>query len=194
MSTEEEQEAISEETRSADESQQQEEGDKPEPRELPSLDLAFEIAGQRYRDEERRRNNVESKLGTVATIDALVIGLAALYADSSAVLIAGGTVLSVISALIALYGIWPRSYGRPGEVTADLYDIATDETDERKEKLLLGYINSADENTDTNENKYAYLKICIILTFLALLLVGAVPVGSGVGQLSSMIDTIVSSY
>jgi len=188
-----EEEVKTDQSQTQSDSEQDESDEIKNPTELSSLDLAFQIAQNRYRDEEERRNTVESKLGTVATIDALVIAIAGLYSESGILFISAGTVLSAVSALIALYRIWPREYDRPAGETGNLYDVAKDDTANRKERLLLGYVDSAEENESTNQRKYTYLKVCATLTIVALVLVGVSPVANGVHRLFGIVGFTASS-
>jgi len=77
--------------------------------EFPTLELTLEEARRRYDDEKARRSAVESKIGTVVTIDALIIAVVGVFSDIGWVL-GVAIVLALLSAGIGLWALRTRNY------------------------------------------------------------------------------------
>jgi len=137
--------------------EQQEEPDHP------SLELALEEARNRYQNEESRRDSVENKVGILIAVNTIIISLSS---SNSVIPIVPALVSAVISLLIVL----PRSYANPLK-NDSFYGYAQLEPAKARDRFLLGYGKTIRFNRSVNSLKMEILKICIIFTSASLLLI-----------------------
>lgn len=141
---------------------------------FPTRELTLEEARRRYDDEERRRENVESKIGTVVTIDAFIVSLTGIFyqqmnlSQRSLIFV---VLPAIISAAIGLWVLRTRSYGRPGKKIEDFHEYAGMEYEDHAEKQLLDYEVTTSNNRRLNNKKYQNFDICVLLTGLSLLFI-----------------------
>ena len=145
---------------------------------FPTRELTLEEARRRYDDEERRRVNVESKIGTVVTIDALVISLTGIFRQQmglSLTFLFLVVLPALASAAIGLWVLRTRSYGRPGKKIEDFHEYSGMKYEQQIEKHLLDYEVATSDNRNLTNNKYNNFDICVLLTSLSLILILTVP-------------------
>jgi len=98
-------------------------------------DITLEEARRRYNDEETRRSGVESKIGTIITVDALIISIVGIFSDVGLY-----AILSMVAALFSVgLGLWTlrtRDYNRPGKPIDDFLQYG-DMTKAAQRKQLL---------------------------------------------------------
>jgi len=141
-------------------------------------ELTLEEARRRYDDEEQRRTSVESKTGTVVTIDALIISLTGIFrqqmnlTQQSLVLV---VLPAMVSAAIGLWVLRTRDYGRPGKKIEDFHEYAEMTHEKQVEKQLLDYEVATSNNRWLTDRKYANFDLCILLTALSLILILTIP-------------------
>ena len=144
---------------------------------FPTRELTLEEARRRYDDEDRRRENVENKIGTVVTIDALIISLTGVFyqqmnlSQQSLIFV---VLPSIVSAAIGLWVLRTRSYGRPGKKIEDFHEYAGMEYEDQVEKQLLDYEVTTSNNRRLNDKKYQNFDFCVLLTGLSLLFIFSV--------------------
>lgn len=80
-------------------------------------DLTLEEARRRYDDEESRRYGVERKIGTIITVNALIISIVGIF--SSLGIFALCMVAALCSVAIGLWTLRTRDYNRPGKSIDD---------------------------------------------------------------------------
>lgn len=175
-------EATEEDTENAD----SDVGEPIDPSDFTTLELTLEEARRHYDDEERRRDTVESKIGIVVTVDALLISFAALFSQGSGdgfglhpLVLALVLLPALVSAGYGLYTIRSRDYDRPGKPIMDFHDYSEYESVEaQREQLLLDYELTTNRNQDTNDTKFTVFNRCILFTFLTMAFLVAAPVVS----------------
>ena len=148
---------------------------------FPTRELTLEEARRRYDDEERRRESVETKIGTVVTIDALIISLTGIFyqqmnlSPQSLIFV---VLPCMISAGIGLWVLRTRSYGRPGKKIEDYHEYAGMMYEDQVEKQLLDYEVTTSNNRRLNDKKYKNFDVCVLLTGLSLLFILSVSFAS----------------
>jgi len=166
----------------ADESPATQNGDRRviDPRAFPTLELTLDEARHHYSEEEARREAVEAKIGTVVTVDALVISFGALFATDSPPLVLALVLLpAVVAAGLGLYAIRTRRYETPGKRIIDFHDYSSYRSvDVQRERLLRDYEVATWENKRQTDPKYAIFNVCIVLTFVSILLLFLLPIAA----------------
>lgn len=128
---------------------------------FPSGDLSLEEGRRRYDEEERRRENIETKIRLVLTANTIFISAGILILDESQALAA--VFPSIVSTIIGLGIIFPKSYNSPiGE--GRLYHYARMEPDVFHDEALLAYLVSINRNRVVNNLKMEFLKVTIYLS------------------------------
>jgi len=146
-------------------------------------DITLEEARRRYDDEEIRRSGVESKIGTIITVDALIISIVGIFSDVGLY-----AILSMAAALLSVgLGLWTlrtRDYNRPGKPIDDFLQYGDMTEAAQRKQLLFDYIVALDGNENAensedrevgnrkrNDTKYTYFDICVLLTSVSLALI-----------------------
>lgn len=153
---------------------------EPEPalEDFPTRELTLEEARRRYDDEERRRTNVENKISTVVTIDALIVSITGVFRQQmnlSFELLFLVVLPALISAGIGLWVLRAKSYGRPGKKIEDFHEYSGMKHEQQVEKQLLDYEVATSNNRRLTDEKYLYFDLCILLTAISLLLILIIP-------------------
>jgi hypothetical protein len=153
---------------------------EPEPalEDFPTRELTLEEARRRYDDEERRRTNVENKISTVVTIDALIVSITGVFRQQmnlSFELLFLVVLPALISAGIGLWVLRAKSYGRPGKKIEDFHEYSGMKYEQQVEKQLLDYEVATSNNRRLTDEKYLYFDLCILLTAISLLLILIIP-------------------
>lgn len=156
--------------------------------------LTIEEARRRYDNEEARRTSVESKIGTIITVDALIISLVSVF-PSEEILTTAGIVLALVSVILGLWASRKREYNRPGKSLGDFLQYGDMTIEEQRKQILFDYIVAVEGNEDAdsedeqrtgnkakNDRKYLYFHVCSLLTGLSLLLLLVVAISSNLGQ------------
>lgn len=175
-------------------------GEPIDPSEFTTLELTLEEARRHYDDEERRRDTVESKIGIVVTVDALLISFAALFNQGSGdgfgihpLALTLVLLPALVSAGYGLYTIRSRDYDRPGKPIMDFHDYSEYENNAaQREQLLLDYELTTNRNQNTNDKKFTVFNRCILLTILTMALLVAAPVIAHFGIATVAIALIFS--
>jgi hypothetical protein len=159
-------------------------------------DLTLEEARRRYDDEESRRYGVESKIGTIITVDALIISIVGIFSSLGIF-----AILSMVTALCSVaIGLWTlrtRDYNRPGKSIDDFLQYGDMTEAAQRKQLLFDYIVALDGNEDAedpadrkvgnrkrNDRKYTYFDVCVLLTGVSLTLILTKPVVKYVATLN----------
>ena len=177
-----------------EENQSDDERDVVSPEEFKTLELTLDEARRQYDDEESRREAVEGKIGIVVTVDALLISVVALFADTLNPFVRLVVLAPALaSTVIGLYAIRSRHYDRPGKAIEDFHDYSEFENvGDQREQLLLDYVVSTVSNKGKNDPKYKIFNVCIMLTFISLLLVFAIPVADFFGVIEWITDQAIA--
>jgi hypothetical protein len=170
-------------------SDQEDDGDDSDASSTDAIrDLTLEEARRRYNDEESRRYGVESKIGTIITVDALIISIVGIFSSLGTF-----AILSMVTALCSVgIGLWTlrtRDYTRPGKPIDDFLQYGDMTEAAQRKQLLFDYIVALDGNEDAenpadrevgnrkrNDRKYTYFDVCVLLTGVSLALILAKPV------------------
>lgn len=158
-------------------------------------DLTLEQARRRYDDEESRRYGVESKIGTIITVDALIISIVGIFSSLGIFAILSMTT-ALCSVALGLWTLRTRDYNRPGKPIDDFLQYSEMTEAAQRKQLLLNYIVALDGNEDAenpanqvvgnrtrNDRKYTHFDVCVLLTGISLALILAKP---AVGYLSML--------
>ncbi|WP_440769656.1 hypothetical protein [Natronorubrum sp. DTA28] len=127
----------------------------------PSGDLSLDEARRRYDEEERRRENIETKIRLVLTANTIFISVGILILEGSQALAA--VFPSIVSTIIGLGIIFPKSYNSPIS-EGRLYNYARLDRDVFHDEVLLAYIVSIDSNKLVNDLKMDFLKFSMYLS------------------------------
>lgn len=175
----------------SDETEQTSERNVIDPSSFPTLELTLNEARHQYDDEEHRRSTIESKIGMILTVDALLISFGSLFNQGiqpTAIVVV--LLPALISVVLSISAIYSRYYQRPGKNIENFYQYSGYEsTDNQREQLLLDYIEGTDTNRGRNNRKVVVFNICIALTVFSLALLLFLPVLDHLG----VIEWVVSS-
>jgi hypothetical protein len=156
--------------------------------------LTIEEARRRYDNEEARRTSVESKIGTIITIDALIISLVSVF-PSEQILTTVGIILALFSVILGLWASRKREYNRPGKSLGDFLQYRDMPIEKQRKQILFDYIVAVEGNEEAdseaekvtgnrnkNDKKYWHFHICSLLTGGSLLLLLIVAISSNLGH------------
>lgn len=146
-------------------------------------DLTLDQARRLYGDEENRRSTVEGKIGTIITVDALIISIGGIFSERGLfVLVSMG--LALLSVGIGLWALRTRDYNRPGKAIDDFLQYEDMPVEVQRKQILFDYILAIDGNevaddpeerqvgnAKKNNRKYRLFDVCILLTGLSLTLI-----------------------
>jgi len=150
--------------------------------------LALEEIRLRYQEEADRRTAVESKIGTVLTVDAIIVSVVSIFSNLNILHYAamGVALLSVFNGISAL---WVRDYHSPGLDIDDYLQYIDDPPQPVQRELVKSYLTviTGNEETDDpekffkgnrtrNDEKLKKLDQCLKLTAASLTLVILHPV------------------
>jgi hypothetical protein len=135
---------------------------------FPSIEYALNLAKGYYEDSERRRNTIDSKLGSIITVNALVIGFAS-FDGSLTPLPLASVLLSLVSLMAGLWILRLNTYCRPGRETDEFYKYAGMDEEEFFDEVLLSHIAALDKNKEINDRRLLYLRFCLVMTALSVL-------------------------
>ena len=145
--------------------------------------LALEEIRLRYQEEADRRTAVESKIGTVLTVDAIIVSVVSIFSNLNILHYAamGVALLSVFNGISAL---WVRDYHSPGLDIDDYLKYIDDPPQPVRRELVKSYLTviTGNEETDDpemffkgnrtrNDEKLKKLDQCLKLTAVSLTLV-----------------------
>lgn len=145
--------------------------------------LALEEIRLRYQEESERRTSVESKIGTVLTVDAIIVSVVSIFSNLNIFHYAamGLALLSVFNGISAL---WVRDYHSPGLDIEDYLQYIDDPPQPIRRELVKSYLTviTGNEETDDpemffkgnrtrNDEKFEKLDLCLKLTAASLTLV-----------------------
>jgi hypothetical protein len=150
--------------------------------------LALEEIRLRYQEESGRRTSVESKIGTVLTVDAIIVSVVSIFSNLNIMHYAamGVALISVFNGISAL---WVRDYHSPGLDIEDYLQYIDDPPEPVRRELVKSYLTviMGNEETDDpekffkgnrtrNDEKLDKLDQCLKLTAASLTLVILHPV------------------
>lgn len=158
--------------------------------------LALDEARLRYQEETERRNSVESKIGTILTVDAIIVSIVGLFQNLSWLLVLAMTA-ALFSVLIGIYGLRVQNYLTPGKNMEDYLQYIDDPPEPTQRELLKSYMTSITGNEETdnaelytkgnrtkNDEKYKLLTYSQYITAFSLALVLLHTFLSQAGELS----------
>ena len=152
--------------------------------------LALEEIRLRYQEEADRRTAVESKIGTVLTVDAIIVSVVSIFSTLNILHYAaiGVALLSVFNGISAL---WVRDYHSPGLDIENYLQYTDDPPKPVRRELVKSYLTviTGNEETDDpemffkgnqtrNDEKLKKLDQCLKLTAASLTLVILHPVAT----------------
>lgn len=142
--------------------------------------LTLEEIRLRYQEEDQRRTAVEAKIGTVLTVDAIIISVTGVFSNINFIL---GTaiVLALLSVYIGIRALWVRDYSNPGRDIEDYLRYIDQPRDKVQRKMVIDYITAITGNEETddpelyqkgnrtkNDEKFDMLDKCLKLTLSSL--------------------------
>lgn len=150
--------------------------------------LALEEIRLRYQEESDRRTSVESKIGTVLTVDAIIVSVVSIFSSLNIMHYAAMAV-ALISVVNGISALWVRDYHRPGLDEEDYLQYIDDPPEPVRRELVKSYLTviTGNEETDDpemffkgnrtrNDEKLKKLDQCLKLTAVSLALVILHPV------------------
>lgn len=152
--------------------------------------LALEEIRLRYQEESDRRTSIESKIGAVLTVDAIVLSVVGIFSNLNLLhyLAMGLALVSVFNGISAL---WVRDYHSPGLNIEDYLQYIDDPPQPVRRELVKSYLTvitgneEADDpkkyfkgNRTQNDEKLEKLDQCLKLTAGSLSLVLLQPIMS----------------
>lgn len=145
--------------------------------------LALEEIRLRYQEEADRRTSVESKIGTVLTVDAIIVSVVSIFSDLNIMHYAAMAV-ALISVFNGISALWVRDYHSPGLNVEDYLQYIDDPPQPVRRELVKSYLTviTGNEETDDpemffkgnrtrNDEKFEKLDQCLKLTAVSLTLV-----------------------
>lgn len=136
----------------------------------PSLGLTLQEVRNLYEDEEARRRTIETKIGILVSINAIIITVVGSLGGISTWWSIFAIILALASVLIGLYILWPRKYQRPGpEDINDIFGDARYDPSAFKKQFINDYRASILSNEERNDSRYKIFKFCSILTIGSIL-------------------------
>ncbi|WP_436347399.1 hypothetical protein [Natronorubrum sp. FCH18a] len=145
--------------------------------------IALEEAQLRFQEESERRNSVESKIGTILTVDAIIVSIVGLFQNLSLLLI-GAMLVALFSVIIGIHGLRVQDYHTPGKDIDNYLQYIDDPPQPIRRNLMIAYMTaiSGNEHTDDpkkffkgnrtkNDEKYRNLRLCQYLTVASLVLI-----------------------
>jgi len=169
--------------------------------------LALDEARLRYQEETERRNSVESKIGTILTVDAIIVSVVGLFQNLSWLLVLA-MAAALFSVLLGIYGLRVQDYLTPGKDIEDYLQYIDDPPEPARRELLKSYMTSITGNEETddpelykkgnrtkNNEKYSLLTWSQYLTAVSLAMVLLHTLFSQVGfnVQAALNDTICTS-
>lgn len=133
--------------------------------------VVLEEARRRDDAESSRSTVVESKIGTIVTIDALIISIMGAVSNISGVGRLISILPAILSAAIGLVALRRRKYRSPGRAIDDFHEYLKLDFESQIDRLLKSYITTIEHNETLTNSKYRIFDWCIILTFLSLVMV-----------------------
>jgi hypothetical protein len=150
--------------------------------------LALEEIRLRYQEESDRRTSVESKIGTVLTVDAIIVSVVSIFSSLNIMHYAAMAV-ALISVVNGISALWVRDYHRPGLDEEDYLQYIDNPPEPVRRELVKSYLTviTGNEETDDpemffkgnrtrNDEKLKKLDQCLKLTAVSLALVILHPV------------------
>jgi len=145
--------------------------------------IALEEARLRFQGESERRNSVESKIGTILTVDAIIVSVVGVFQNLSVLLI-GAMTVALLSVIVGIHGLRVQDYHKPGLDIDDYLQYIDDPPKPIRRKLLMSYMTAISGNEETtdpekffkgnktkNDEKYRNLRLCQYLTVISLILI-----------------------
>ena len=156
--------------------------------EVDHSQLALEEIRLRYQEEAERRTSVESKIGTVLTVDAIIVSVVGIFSDLNIMHYAAMAV-ALISVFNGITALWVRDYHSPGLDIEDYLQYIDDPPEPVRRELVKSYLTvitgneEADDpemffkgNRTRNDEKLEKLDQCLKFTAVSLTLVLLHPV------------------
>jgi len=150
--------------------------------------LALKEIRLRYQEEAERRTSVESKIGTVLTVDAIIVSVVSIFSTLNVIHYAAMAV-ALVSVLNGITALWVRDYHVPGLDTEDYLQYIDDPPKPVRRELVKSYLTVITGNEETedpekffkgnrtrNNEKLQKLDQCLKLTAISLALVFLHPV------------------
>lgn len=137
----------------------------------PSLSLALDEAHKRYQDAEDRRRTVETKIGIIVSINAIIISIVASLGGFHPWGLTAIILLALASAGVGMYVLWPEAYERPGSDIEHIFGDAQMKPYEFEKQLVNDYREATSSNQQKNDDRYLFFKVCAVLTALSILLI-----------------------
>lgn len=112
--------------------------------------LALDEVRLRYQEEKERRNSVESKIGTILTVDAIIVSIVGLFQNMSWLLVLA-MAAALLSVLLGIYGLRVQDYLTPGKDVDDYLQYIDDPPEPARRELLKSYMTSITGNEETDD-------------------------------------------
>lgn len=164
--------------------------------------IALEEIRLRYQEESDRRTSVESKIGTVLTVDAIIVSVVSIFSNLNIMHYAAMAV-ALISVFNGITALWVRDYHSPGLDIEDYLQYIDNPPEPVRRELVKSYLTviMGNEETDDpemffkgnrtrNDKKLEKLDQCLKLTAVSLTLIILHPV-PGLIQNSGLLEHLI---
>lgn len=122
-----------------------------------SSEIALEELRLRYQEEAERRNSAESKIGTILTVDAIIVSVTGFFQNLSLLLIAA-MIVALLSVILGIHGLRVQDYHTPGNDIDDYLQYFDESSSELRRELAIAYITSISGNEELDQDDEMYKK------------------------------------
>jgi len=150
---------------------------------IEASEIALEEVRLRYQEEAERRNSAEAKIGTILTVDAIIVSVTGLFQNLSLLLIAA-MIVALLSVILGIHGLRVQDYTTPGKDIDDYLQYFDYPSQDLRRDLTIAYMTSISGNEEAddpekyfkgnrtkNDEKYDNLRFCQYLTVSSLVLI-----------------------
>lgn len=148
--------------------------------EFPSMSIALEEIRRNYDTEQRRKSNVEVKIGTIIGVDALIISVVGVFGTMHILTRLAILIPAVIAVGFALQAFSSREYLKPGPPVDELFGTARNDTVNTRKQFIQNYRQAIKHNAQKNSDRMDTLKKCFCLTVFSFFLLLLSPTLNGV--------------
>lgn len=113
-------------------------------------DIALEEIRQRFEEEANRRRAIESKIGTVLTVNAIIISVVSIFSELTLFPYVS-MLLALTSVIVGLFGLSVRDYHNPGKEIEDYLQYIDSPPDRLKRELVKSYLTAITGNEEADD-------------------------------------------
>lgn len=138
--------------------------------EFPSLSIALEEIRRNYDTEQRRKSNIEVKIGTIIGVDALLISVVGVFGEMYILTRLAVLIPAVVAVGYVLQAFNSREYLKPGPPVDELFGSARQDTANARKQFIQNYRQAVKHNAQMNSDRVDTLEKCFWLTVVSFFL------------------------